>query len=70
MSIVNKKKTTQQILETHRIHTGKQTRGCEFNKQNIPSKMSESTANEAIIKNLENQLERLVQQSIDLEECK
>lgn len=32
--------------------------------------MSESMANEAIIKNLEKQLERLVQQSIDLEECK
>lgn len=31
--------------------------------------MSES-ANETIIKNLENQLERLVQQSADLEDCK
>lgn len=31
--------------------------------------MSES-ANETIIKNLENQLERLVQQSTDLEDCK
>lgn len=32
--------------------------------------MSESVANEAIIKNLENQLERLIRQSADLEDCK
>lgn len=32
--------------------------------------MSESVANDTIIKNLENQLERLIQQSTDLEDCK
>lgn len=36
----------------------------------INQKMTESVANETIIKNLENQLERLIQQSSDLEDCK
>lgn len=38
----------------------------------IPPEMAEnsSAANDKLIKNLENQLERLVEQLTDLEECK